>query len=119
MTFDTDSTQRETLYLSGRVGRGGLGQKIATVTLAVVAIAIGGLFLAFGLALLLGLAVVGTITGAGVMVYHRLTGRWPRFLTHARETARQTSGLDPAKEVFAEPPRGPDTAAHNEQLLPP
>ena len=111
MTPDTDSTERETLLLSGKIST---RNRIAAAAVAVVAIAIAGLFVVFGLVLLLILAAAGTLIGAGVMLYHRLTGRWPRFLVRS---PRSKEGLNPDREVF--PDRQPDHAAHNEWLPPP
>lgn len=78
--------------------------RASAFALAVAVIALGGVFLVFGLVLLVGLAAIGTVLGAGVMAYHRLTGRWPRFL---RRGAPSRPALDPSREVFPEttPPR--------------
>lgn len=70
--------------------------RFATIALAAAAIAAGGLFLVFGLMLLLGLAAVGTLVGGGVLLFHRLTGRLPRFLGGGAAPGRP---LDPALEV--------------------
>jgi hypothetical protein len=79
-----------------------------TIGLAVFALAAGALLLAFGLIILAGLVVAGTVVGGGGMLYHRITGRWPRFLrvsTHVwtigdQGAGRGVPGLDPSKEVF-------------------
>jgi hypothetical protein len=73
--------------------------RASAFALAVAIIALGGVFLVFGLVLLVGLAAVGTVLGAGVMAYHRLTGKWPRFL---RRGSPPRPALDPSREVFAE-----------------
>ena len=84
-----------------------------TIGLAVFALDAGALLLAFGLIILAGLAVAGTVVGGGAVLYHRITGRWPRFLhvsTHVWTIGDQTAtrgavpGLDPSKEVFPAPP---------------
>ena len=73
--------------------------RASAFALAVAVVALGGVFLVFGLVLLVGLAAVGTVLGAGVMAYHRLTGKWPRFL---RRGAPSRPALDPSREVFPE-----------------
>jgi hypothetical protein len=85
----------------GRLSRG------KTIALAIAAVAVGGIFLALGVALLASLAVVGTIAAAGVAIARVLRGR------HSLPP-RQDS-LDPSMEVFPqgerEAPRlegGPD-----------
>lgn len=74
--------------------------RFTTIALATAAIAVGGLFLVFGLMLLLGLAAVGTLVGGGVLLFHRLTGRLPRFLGGGAPSGRP---LDPALEVHVDP----------------
>jgi len=80
-----------------------------TLALAAVALAAGALLLAFGLIILAGLAVTGTVVGGGIMLYHRITGRWPRSLhvtTYVGTIGDQRAnrgavpGLDPSREVF-------------------
>jgi hypothetical protein len=68
----------------------------ATIALAAVALALGAIFVAFGIVLLLGLAAVGTVVGAGVLVFRRLTGRVPG----RPDGPRFDTGLDPSLEVF-------------------
>lgn len=83
-----------------------------TIGLAVFALAAGALLLAFGLIILAGLAVAGTVVGGGAMLYHRITGRWPGFLrvstrvwTIGDQGARRAvPGLDPSKQVFPSSP---------------
>lgn len=87
--------------------------KAGAIALAIAVIALGGVFVVFGLVLLLSLAAVGTVIGAGVMAYHKLTGRWPRSL-RAQPAQKQT--LDPSQEVF--PSRHP-SPTHNDRLPPP
>jgi hypothetical protein len=76
----------------------------AAIALAVAAVAVGAVFVTFGVFLLLGLAAVGTVVGAGVLLFRALTGRAPRRI-HAPPTDAE---LDPSLEVFpgqaAEPP---------------
>lgn len=80
-----------------------------TLALAALALGAGALLLAFGLVILAGLAVTGTVVGGGIMLYHRITGRWPRSLhvttyvgTIGDQQARRDAapGLDPSQEVF-------------------
>ena len=85
-----------------------------TIGLAVLALAAGAALLAFGLIILAGLAVAGTVVGGGAILFHRITGRWPRSLhvsTHVwaigdQAAGRAVPGLDPSKEVF--PTSSPD-----------
>ncbi len=78
------------------------------IALAVVALTAGALLLAFGLLLLAAVAAAGTLVGGGVVLYHRITGRWPKFLhvTSYRGTmplGTRDPVLDPTQEVFAPP----------------
>lgn len=63
-----------------------------TIALAIAAVAIGGIFLALGIALLATLALVGTVVAAGMAVARVLRGR---PLPPLRERP-----LDPSMEVF-------------------
>ena len=76
--------------------------RASALALGIAAVAIGGVFFVFGLMLLLGLAAVGTLVGAGLVLYHRLTGRLPRFLQRRSQPA---ASLHPELEVFAAEPR--------------
>lgn len=76
--------------------------RASALALGIAAVVIGGVFFVFGLMLLLGLAAVGTLVGAGLVLYHRLTGRLPRFL-HRR--AQRSTSLHPELEVFSAEPR--------------
>lgn len=71
---------------AGRLSRG------KTIALAVAALAVGGIFLALGIALLATLALVGTVVAAGMAIARVLRGR-PSL--RAREQP-----LDPSMEVF-------------------
>jgi hypothetical protein len=66
------------------------------MALGVAALAIGAVVIAFGIFLLLGLAAVGAVVGAGVLAFRALTGRGPGRL-HA---PRPDLDLDPSREVF-------------------
>jgi hypothetical protein len=74
------------------------------MALAAAALALGAVFVAFGIVLLIGLAAVGAIAGVGVMLFRSLTGRRGGRLRagHAKPD------LDPSLEVFplgaAQPP---------------
>lgn len=70
----------------GRLSRG------KTIALAIAALAIGGIFLAFGIALLATLALVGTVVAAGLAVARLVRGR-PVLPPRERH-------LDPSLEVF-------------------
>jgi hypothetical protein len=63
-----------------------------TIALAIAAVAIGGIFLALGIALLATLALVGTVVAAGIAVARFVRGR-PALPTRERP-------LDPSLEVF-------------------
>lgn len=87
--------------------------RLQSYALVAAALAAGALLIAFGLIVLAGLAVGGTVLGGGIALYHRVTGRWPKFLhvrTHvgpigsAGSASPAVDGLDPSKEVF--PPTG-------------
>jgi hypothetical protein len=71
----------------------------ARIALAVAALAVGAVFVAFGVFLMLGLAAVGTVVGAGVLLFRVLTGRTSRRI-HAPPIDPE---LDPSLEVFPEP----------------
>jgi hypothetical protein len=82
--------------------------RAARIALAAAALAVGAVFVAFGIFLLLGLAAVGIVVGAGVLLFRRLTGRSPAFIQAPRVDAE----LDPSLEVFPTqsvepPPHGP------------
>ena len=68
----------------------------AAIALAAVALAVGAVFVAFGIVLLLGLAAVGATIGTGVLLYRALTGR---RVGRARRS-ELSSDLDPSLEVF-------------------
>ena len=70
----------------GRLSRG------KTIALAIAAVAIGGVFLAFGIALLATLAAIGTLVAAGMAVARLVRGR-PALPMRERP-------LDPTMEVF-------------------
>jgi hypothetical protein len=52
-----------------------LADKAAIAVLGIGLLALGGVLLAAGLALLIGLTAVGTVIGAGAVIRHRLVGR--------------------------------------------
>lgn len=70
----------------GRLSRG------TTIALAIAALAVGGVFLALGIALLATLALVGTVVAAGLAVARLVRGR-PALPARERQ-------LDPSMEVF-------------------
>ena len=72
----------------------------AAVAVAIAALAIGGVLFAFGLVLLLGLVVAGSVVGTAIVLYRKLTGRLPGFPGGAR---RERVTLDPSLEVFPDP----------------
>src|SRR5688500_17865332 len=90
--------------------------RVAFWTMAVAAVAVGGVLVVLGLTLLLGLIAAATVLGIGTVLVRRLTGR-SRSGTSAVEAAMrhaqmQRHGLDPSKEVF--PP-----GAHDTRIPPP
>lgn len=81
---------------SGRLSR------TKTIALAIAALAVGGLFLALGIALLVSVALVGTALATGLAIARVLRGR-PRLPARERP-------LDPSMEVF------PDSSREARQL---
>jgi hypothetical protein len=78
------------------------GNKLGAIVLGAVLLVVVGVFLAFGFALLLGLAAAGLLLGVGAALLRRVTGRpAPQPPLAARH------GLDPALEVA--PPRDSST----------
>jgi hypothetical protein len=77
---------RVVTFGGGRLSRG------KTIALAIAALAVGGIFLALGIALLATVAVVGTVVAAGMAVARVLRGR-PSLPVRERP-------LDPSLEVF-------------------
>jgi hypothetical protein len=71
---------------TGRLSRG------KTIALAIAALAVGGIFLALGIALLASFAIVGTVVAAGMAIMRLLKGR-PSLPPYQR-------ALDPSMEVF-------------------
>lgn len=67
----------------------------AAIALAAAALALGAVFVAFGIILLLALAAVGTVIGSGVLLYRALTGRKAERL----RTPGLHHDLDPSLEV--------------------
>lgn len=74
----------------------GVRSRPAAIALAAAALAVGAVFVAFGIFLLLGLAAVGTIVGIGVFAFRALTGRATGHLRAPMETR----DLEPSLEVF-------------------
>ncbi|HEU4563459.1 MAG TPA: hypothetical protein VFS05_02375 [Gemmatimonadaceae bacterium] len=66
----------------------------AAVLLGIAALAVGGIFLTLGLALLAGAGLVGAAVGGGWMLWRKLTGRAPLLAPPPRRT------LDRSLEVF-------------------
>jgi hypothetical protein len=75
----------------------------AGFALAVALVALGGIFLAFGLVLLATLGVAGAIAGGGWLLWRRVTGRGP--LLGAPPVAAPRRALDPRDEVGRIEPR--------------
>jgi hypothetical protein len=68
----------------------------AGIALAAVALSLGLVFVAFGIVLLLGVAAVGAVVGAAVVLVRSLTGRGSARPGRPRPDRE----LDPALEVF-------------------
>lgn len=79
------------------------GNKLGAVVLGTLLLVVVGVFLAFGIVLLLGLAAAGLILGIGAALLRRLTGR-PQLRPGELRPPR---GLDPTLEVKP-PPLPPD-----------
>ncbi|HEY9516832.1 MAG TPA: hypothetical protein VIQ74_14235 [Gemmatimonadaceae bacterium] len=69
--------------------------RAAAIALAVAAIFVGGVVLAMGLTLLLGVATVAVVGGLGVTLYRRLMGT-----VRGVPPVRRAPDLDPSMEVF-------------------
>jgi hypothetical protein len=86
-----------------------LRSRPAAIALAAAALAVGAVFVAFGIFLLIGLAAVGTVVGAGVLLFRSLTGRGTGRLHRPSADLE----LDPSLEVFPadtaarQPPHNP------------
>ena len=85
--------------------------RIGAIALGIAALAAGGVFLVFGIALLVAVSVVGLTLGAGVMVYRRLTGRGVLQTGGGARAIR----LDPSKEVFPADPSPQSIGAASSQ----
>lgn len=89
--------------------------RVGAIALAIGILLLGGVFVIFGLVLLVALAAAGTLLALGVGIYRRLTGRWPRFLAGGRSRQRT---MDPTLEVFPGSARD-GGRRHNDSSLPP
>jgi hypothetical protein len=78
--------------------------RAATIALVILALAVGATLVAFALALILALAAAGTVIGAGMLLYRRLT-RGRRRDAELRSPLEHMV-LDPSREVF------PDSVPH-------
>jgi hypothetical protein len=86
-----------------RIYRINIRNRPAAMALAAAALAAGAVFIAFGIVLLAGFAVVGTLISGGVVLYRALTGRSRDRL----QGYDQGFDLDPSLEVrSAERPPG-------------
>ena len=70
------------------------------ILLGFILVGVGAVIVTAGLALLIVVALAGAALGTGLLLYHRLTGKPIPGLPRAPAGSR----LDPALEVFAEPP---------------
>jgi hypothetical protein len=86
--------------------------RAGAIAFAIAVLASGGVFVVFGLVLLLALAAAGTVLGAGIVLYRRLTGRLPRFLRPAAPASSRSAEL--GLEVF--PDDTAETPRHRPQL---
>lgn len=80
--------------------RAHVGTRIGALVLGAVLLVAAGVFLTFGLLLIVGLTVVGLAVGIAAALYRRLTGAPPATAAH-RQALRE---LDPAMEVLPPPP---------------
>ena len=69
------------------------------IVVSFLVVGAGLALLLLGLALLAGIAIVGGVLGAGVLLYRTIRGQRPTPL----RGSPQTSELDPSLEVFPEP----------------
>jgi hypothetical protein len=91
-----------------RIYRLNVRSRPAAMALAAAALAVGAVFIAFGIVLLAALAAVGMAMGAGVLLYRALTGG---RRTRLRGTD-VTFDLDPSLEVrLPEQPAGARTSS--------
>jgi hypothetical protein len=91
-----------------RIYRLDVRSRPAAMALAAAALAIGAVFIAFGIVLLAALAAVATAIGAGVVVYRALTGG-RRMRLRGNDV---TFDLDPSLEVrLPERPAGARTSS--------
>lgn len=77
------------IHLSGR-------SKAGAIALGIVIVLVGIFVVLSGLALLLGLALIAAVLGAGALLLRKITGR-PGLHSAPRRTPAQ---LDPSLEVF-------------------
>jgi hypothetical protein len=91
-----------------RVYGANLRSRPATIALVVLALGLGAVLIAFGLVLLLGLTVLGTAIGAGVLLFRALTGRGAERLGSSPPQRE----LDPSLEVFPTPHELPGSRGH-------
>jgi hypothetical protein len=80
--------------------------RAGALALAATIVALGGALLLTGVILLVILAGVGAVIGAGALIYRRLTGRSSRDRLQSGADAAVGLGLDPRLEVSA-PPSAP------------
>jgi hypothetical protein len=71
--------------------------KMPPVAAGFLVVGVGALLFALGLTLLAGVAVVGVVTGVGVLAYRAVRGRVDRALGRGEPI---TERLDPSKEVL-------------------
>ena len=70
--------------------------RAVAIVLSVLIAGLGVIFLTFGIALLVGLAVAGVLVGTGAAIYRRL---WPKANGDAAPRFRTDAPLDPSLEV--------------------
>ncbi len=68
----------------------------AAIALAVTALAVGAIVVAFGIVLLIALAAAGTLIATATVLYRSLTGR----RAHRLGSRDKAADLDPSLEVF-------------------
>ncbi|HUR92134.1 MAG TPA: hypothetical protein VMY38_05615 [Gemmatimonadaceae bacterium] len=79
--------------------RAHVGSRIGALLLGAVLLVAAGVFLTFGVVLIVGMIAIGLVVGIAAALYRRLAGSPP-----AAPRRESFSGLDPALEVLPPPP---------------
>lgn len=88
--------------------RAHVGNRVGALVLGALPLLAAGVFLTFGILLIVGVTVAGLVLGVDAALYRRVQGAPPRDV----RSVRPLSGLDPALEVL--PPSSTSGAATGE-----